>query len=139
MKRTLLFAMAAAGCLLAGTVQADDGLTLGIGTDYSSGDYGSDTTTTIWSVPVTARFATGDWTFKATLPWTRVSGDPNVLPAIGRVVNVNPHGRGRGQQGSPTGDEAASDFQACMVTDSGGVDDRSFNASAWAGISRTLR
>ena len=29
---------------------------------------------------------------------------------------------------------AASDFQACMVTDSGGVDDRSFNASAWAGL-----
>lgn len=29
---------------------------------------------------------------------------------------------------------AASDFQGCMVTDSGGVDDRSFNASAWAGL-----
>src|SRR5690606_22182947 len=29
-------------------------------------------------------------------------------------------------------DEA--DFKACMVTDIGGVDDRSFNASAWAGM-----
>jgi basic membrane protein A len=29
---------------------------------------------------------------------------------------------------------ATSDFLGCMVTDSGGVDDRSFNASAWAGL-----
>jgi basic membrane protein A len=27
-----------------------------------------------------------------------------------------------------------SDFQACMVTDSGGIDDRSFNATAWKGL-----
>ncbi len=27
-----------------------------------------------------------------------------------------------------------ADFRACMVTDSGGIDDRSFNATAWAGI-----
>ena len=39
-------------------------------------------------------------------------------------------------EGPATGEEtqAATDFQACMVTDSGGVDDRSFNASAWAGL-----
>lgn len=35
-----------------------------------------------------------------------------------------------------SGGGAASDFQACMVTDSGGIDDRSFNASAWAGMER---
>lgn len=28
----------------------------------------------------------------------------------------------------------ASNFRACMVTDTGGIDDRSFNASAWAGM-----
>jgi basic membrane protein A len=27
-----------------------------------------------------------------------------------------------------------SNFKACMVTDTGGIDDRSFNASAWAGM-----
>lgn len=30
--------------------------------------------------------------------------------------------------------QAMSDFQSCMVTDVGGVDDRSFNASAWKGM-----
>ncbi|WP_217265426.1 MULTISPECIES: BMP family lipoprotein [Thermomonospora] len=29
---------------------------------------------------------------------------------------------------------AASDFSACMVTDLGGIDDRSFNASSWEGM-----
>jgi basic membrane protein A len=29
---------------------------------------------------------------------------------------------------------AASDYKACMVTDTGGIDDKSFNASAWKGM-----
>jgi basic membrane protein A and related proteins len=37
-----------------------------------------------------------------------------------------------GEGGGST--EAGTDFQGCMVTDAGGVDDRSFNASAWAGL-----
>jgi basic membrane protein A len=33
-----------------------------------------------------------------------------------------------------SGSGAASNFKACMVTDTGGIDDKSFNASAWAGM-----
>ena len=36
--------------------------------------------------------------------------------------------------GSASGGAAAADFLGCMVTDQGGIDDRSFNASAWAGL-----
>jgi basic membrane protein A len=36
--------------------------------------------------------------------------------------------------GATAGGGAAADFQACMVTDSGGVDDRSFNATSWKGL-----
>ena len=37
---------------------------------------------------------------------------------------------------APTDDAAAEqvDFQACMVSDAGGIDDRSFNESAWRGL-----
>jgi basic membrane protein A len=35
---------------------------------------------------------------------------------------------------SSTSGAAKSNFSACMVTDTGGIDDKSFNASAWAGI-----
>ncbi|MFW6092203.1 MAG: BMP family ABC transporter substrate-binding protein, partial [Actinomycetota bacterium] len=32
------------------------------------------------------------------------------------------------------GEEPAEEFVSCMVTDEGGVDDRSFNQSAWEGM-----
>lgn len=32
------------------------------------------------------------------------------------------------------GGQAGADFKACMVTDSGGIDDRSFNQTSWEGI-----
>ena len=41
---------------------------------------------------------------------------------------------------SPGGSSAAPiNFKACMVTDTGGVDDRSFNASSWAGLQRAQK
>ncbi|MFC3743976.1 BMP family lipoprotein [Paractinoplanes deccanensis] len=33
-----------------------------------------------------------------------------------------------------SGSSAAAAYKACMVTDTGGIDDKSFNASAWAGL-----
>ncbi|TQL76030.1 nucleoside-binding protein [Stackebrandtia endophytica] len=40
---------------------------------------------------------------------------------------------------SDSGNEAvAKDFKACMVTDTGGVEDRSFNASAWQGMNAAV-
>lgn len=106
MKRfTLFFALA----LAAGAAQAEDGLNLSIGADYNSGDYGTGTTTTILSVPVTAKVTSGDWTFKASVPWMRVEGDPTVVPGLGSVTTVAPIGRrpiglpGRGP-GAGTGD-----------------------------------
>lgn len=52
------------------------------------------------------------------------------LAACGSAPEESGNGNGEG----PGGETQASDFRACMVTDSGGVDDRSFNASAWAGL-----
>jgi basic membrane protein A and related proteins len=42
---------------------------------------------------------------------------------------------GKAPSSSPSGGtSAAAAYTACMVTDTGGIDDRSFNASAWAGM-----
>lgn len=105
MKHTLVAALALG--LSTSVAHAADGPSLGIGIDYSSGKYGTNTTTDILSVPVTARYGLGSWTFKASLPWLRVSGDPNVLPGVGTVVNTNPLGRGR-IGGTVTGPQAQS-------------------------------
>jgi basic membrane protein A len=37
-------------------------------------------------------------------------------------------------QGAGAGGQANSNFLACQVTDTGGIDDRSFNATAWKGM-----
>src|SRR5690606_14600845 len=37
-------------------------------------------------------------------------------------------------QGSDDGGAAASDFKACMVSDAGGFDDKSFNESGYTGL-----
>ncbi|TWI10269.1 transporter [Aerolutibacter ruishenii] len=94
--------------LAVGVVHAEDGFNLGVGADYSSGDYGTDTTTTIFSVPVTAKYNRGNWTWKASLPWMRVDGDPNVVPGLGSVTNNNPRGRGRGGIVDPTQPESGT-------------------------------
>ena len=94
MKRSALFCAALLGM---GIAHAQDGPTFGIGTDYSSGDYGSDITTKIWSVPLTAKYTTGNWIWRASLPWLRVDGDVGVIPGLGNVGNSNPQGRGRGK------------------------------------------
>ncbi|WP_198653871.1 BMP family lipoprotein [Actinocorallia populi] len=38
-----------------------------------------------------------------------------------------------------SGTTANSDYKACMVTDTGGIDDRSFNAASWAGIQAGIK
>ncbi|GLY95581.1 BMP family ABC transporter substrate-binding protein [Actinoplanes sp. NBRC 103695] len=46
--------------------------------------------------------------------------------ACGEAPDETPSGSGSSAAGTP--------YKACMVTDVGGIDDKSFNASAWAGV-----
>jgi hypothetical protein len=100
--------MIVGGLLLIGAPAAhaattDDGrFSLSAGADYSSGKYGTDTTTDIWSVPVAAAYQTDRWTFKLTVPYINISGAGNVIPGVGKVNNDNPRGRGRGNGGGTT-------------------------------------
>src|SRR5262249_3867484 len=43
-------------------------------------------------------------------------------------------GSGSATTSAGGGGGGAANFKACMVTDTGGIDDKSFNASAWAGM-----
>lgn len=60
------------------------------GANYSSGTYGTSTTTDIWSVPVTAVYETGRWTFKLSVPYISISGAGNVIPGVGKVKHGLP-------------------------------------------------
>jgi len=89
--RTAVVAALCAGTLVAPGAQAQEGpLTLGAGLHYSSGDYGTTTTTTITTLDATARYEAGPWIYKATLPYLFVSGDTSVIPGIGNVRGKAP-------------------------------------------------
>jgi hypothetical protein len=80
-----------------GALAADAGeFSLGVGFNYSRGDYGTTTTTEIVSIPIVARYDRGPWVFKLTVPYLRVSGGTSVVPGIGRVTSTNPRRRGGG-------------------------------------------
>src|SRR3546814_11577403 len=57
---------------------------VGVGVDFSSGDYGTGIDTDILSVPVSVGYADGPLSFKLTVPYVRVNGASNVIQ-IGRA------------------------------------------------------
>jgi basic membrane protein A and related proteins len=57
-----------------------------------------------------------------------------ILAAGGLTLAAAACGSAPAQSPSGSGASAAAAYKACMVTDTGGIDDRSFNASAWAGM-----
>lgn len=79
-------AAACAGILVALGAEAQESpLRLGGGLHYSSGEYGTTTTTRITTVEATARYEAGPWVYRATVPFLRVEGNTNVIPGIGRA------------------------------------------------------
>jgi basic membrane protein A and related proteins len=61
--------------------------------------------------------------------WTRLLGVAIVLAVFGAACSNAPEPSGGGASPTPS-----VNFLACQVTDTGGIDDRSFNATAWKGV-----
>ncbi|MEV8507509.1 BMP family ABC transporter substrate-binding protein [Actinoplanes sp. NPDC051475] len=57
-----------------------------------------------------------------------------ILAAGGLTLAAAACGDAPDETPSGSGASKAAAYKACMVTDTGGIDDRSFNASAWAGM-----
>ena len=57
-----------------------------------------------------------------------------ILAAGGLTLAAAACGDAPAETPGGSGPSAAAAYKACMVTDTGGIDDRSFNASAWAGL-----
>jgi hypothetical protein len=61
--------------------QADDGnLAVSLGLDYSSGKYGSQTTTETWALPLSMKYRTEVWSVRVSTAWLRVQNAGNVTP-----------------------------------------------------------
>jgi basic membrane protein A and related proteins len=70
---------------------------------------------------------------RATFKVVAAVGAAALLAACGSATNAPGSGSGTPKSGSSTA-ATASKFLGCMVTDTGGIDDRSFNASSWQGM-----
>src|SRR5207249_12084134 len=60
---------------------------------------------------------------------TRLLGVALTLAVVGAACSKAPSSGGSSGSASPT-----VNYLACQVTDTGGIDDRSFNATAWKGM-----
>ena len=97
------------GALAQGALAAEPGqFSAGAGFNYSTGEYGTSTTTKIISVPLTGRYEQGPLTLKVTVPWIEISGASSVIPGVGAVSNPNPAGRGRAAPAGTATDTTAS-------------------------------
>lgn len=80
-------------CLAIPAMAAGD-LSVGTGVNYSSGTYGTSTTTNITSIPFLVKYEADLWTYKLTVPYLIVTGGTGVIPGMGNVANQNPQTRG---------------------------------------------
>jgi hypothetical protein len=60
---------------------AEGVLTTSVGADFSSGDYGKRETTEAFALQLAAKYETGRWTVRFSVPWLRISGPSNVIGA----------------------------------------------------------
>ena len=91
------------------TAALAEGLTVGTGVDYSSGDYGEPQKTEVWYVPVTGKYETGLWTFRLAVPLLRITGPGNVVGAGDGQVTI-PGGSTTVRTESGLGDIVGSAF-----------------------------
>jgi hypothetical protein len=90
-----------------------EGLTLGTGFDYTSGKYGTSEKTEILYVPLTGKYEMGPWTFRAVLPYIRVTGPGNVV-GVGDDRVTLPGGSTTRRTDSGLGDIVTSAFYNVM-------------------------
>jgi hypothetical protein len=88
---------AAALCAAPLAFGADGELSLGTGINYTTGKYGESEKTSIVTIPILARYERDAWSFRATVPYLRITGPGTVIPGVGHAER-----RGRSAGGTRT-------------------------------------
>lgn len=97
-KNNISVLVTATSLALCGASHAADSLTLNIGTDYSSGKFGSTDRQTVWSVPLSVKYVTGPLALRVSTSWISISGTGVIYPSgLGGIGDDT--GRGRGGDG----------------------------------------
>jgi hypothetical protein len=77
--------LAGMSVIISAAAQAEEEryVTLSGGYEHTSGRYGTDSTTEIVTIPVTALYETGPWSLKLTVPYLRATGTGDVIASGG--------------------------------------------------------
>jgi hypothetical protein len=88
MSKIVSLALAFAGTIAvtSAPIRAEDYVQVGVGVDYSKGNYGDPIDTEMLAVPVTTKVQMGNFFASAALPWVRVEGPDNVIPGDGGIT-----------------------------------------------------
>jgi hypothetical protein len=131
MKNNCLKTLITVCCLSAcgGTLAADaartDGLTINVGTEYSSGKYGGTDRNTVLSIPVSAKYTTGRFILRLSVPWLEISGTGVVTSGIGGFgsteIRSSNSGHGSVNSGGSSGSSNSGKGKATNVSSSGGT------------------
>lgn len=97
---SLLCALIAATAPGTNAAEAESTLKITSGLDYTSGDYGTGSTTEIWTIPTSLKFYTGPWIAGLSIPIIEVDGNAGVLGGTDGTVVVK---KGVGQTRSKGG------------------------------------
>ncbi len=89
MKKAFATGLIAIAALNPNWASADDALNIAVGAEYTSGKYGSATSTDVWLYPVTATYQHGNSSFSLIVPYMRISGPSNVIGAVGNKFQMN--------------------------------------------------
>ena len=82
---------------------AENAITLSTGLDYSKGTYGTNSKTETFSIPISAKFETDDWTFRASIPYVESTGPSNVSGSGSDRISIDKE-QGSRQKTSGMGD-----------------------------------
>jgi hypothetical protein len=59
---------------------ADGNVSVSLGLDYASGNYGSQARTETWALPLSLKYRTNVWSLRLSTAWLRVQGNGSVTP-----------------------------------------------------------
>lgn len=90
--QTIAVAVLMLGAAGAAWAAEGDRLTASVGLDYTTGDYGQSEDTDMLAVAFAAKYETGRWTYRASVPYIRVTGPANVVASDTGGVALTPDG-----------------------------------------------
>lgn len=107
--------------LYSGTLFAEGTYSVGFGSEYSSGDYGTGNTATLWSVPISLNYQADKWGWGISVPYLILRSSGDVVVGSGGMIGTGPGVIGGGGAGGGGGMSTTATTTTTTVSGLGDV------------------